>query len=140
MKTLQEKEKMLVTSIFSFSHHVFYPYQIKFQFFKYIYFVMYENAFNLDQSKIWSFGKEHKTYTKAKNILKKQVSLKHHHQEQKLLMIVSLSSWYRHILKALWQGDKLLVKSNLSFCHQCLHTVLSFILWMYSPGNPPLFS
>ena len=31
-----EKKKMLVTSIFSFSHNVFYPYQIKFKFFSHI--------------------------------------------------------------------------------------------------------
>ena len=34
-----EKEKMLVASIFSFSHNVFYPFQTKFQFFILIYFV-----------------------------------------------------------------------------------------------------
>ena len=28
---LREKEKILVTSIFSFSHNVFYPFQSKFQ-------------------------------------------------------------------------------------------------------------
>ena len=41
-KTWWEKEKMLVTSIFSFSHHVFYPSQNKFQFFSHIYFVIGE--------------------------------------------------------------------------------------------------
>ena len=40
LKTLWEKEKMLVTSIFSFSHIVFYPSQIKFPFFGHIYFVV----------------------------------------------------------------------------------------------------
>ena len=40
LKTLWEKEKMLVTSIFSFSHNVFYPSLNKFQFFSYIYFVV----------------------------------------------------------------------------------------------------
>ena len=40
LKTLWEKEKMLVTSIFSFTHNVFYPSQNKFQFFIYIYFVI----------------------------------------------------------------------------------------------------
>ena len=40
LKTLWEKEKMLVTSIFSFSHYVFYPSQNKVQFFKSIYFVV----------------------------------------------------------------------------------------------------
>ena len=40
MKTLWEKEKMLVTSIFSFSQNVFYPSQNKFQYFYNIYFVV----------------------------------------------------------------------------------------------------
>ena len=35
-----EKEKMLVTSIFSFSHNVFYPLQSNFLFFRHIYFVV----------------------------------------------------------------------------------------------------
>ena len=40
LKTLWEKEKMLVTSIFSFSHNVFYPFQTNFIFFIHIYFVV----------------------------------------------------------------------------------------------------
>ena len=39
-KTLWEKEKMLVTSIFSFSHNVFSLSKIKFQIFSHIYFVV----------------------------------------------------------------------------------------------------
>ena len=38
LKTLWEKEKMLVNSIISFSHNVFYPSQNRFQFFNHIYF------------------------------------------------------------------------------------------------------
>ena len=50
MQMLWEKEKMLLTSIFSFSHNVFYRYpRQKF---------LSANAFNLDQSKILPFGKE----------------------------------------------------------------------------------
>ena len=48
---------MLVTSIFSFSHNVFYPFQNEFHFFSHIFFVVCK-SFNLDQSKILSFGKE----------------------------------------------------------------------------------
>ena len=40
LKTLCEKEKILVTSIFSFSHNVFYPCKDKFQFLSHIYFVI----------------------------------------------------------------------------------------------------
>ena len=56
LKTLWEKEKMLVTSISSLSHNVFYPSQEEFLFLIYLYFVV--NAFNLDQSKNLSFDKE----------------------------------------------------------------------------------
>ena len=47
-----EKEKMLVTSIFSFSHNIFYNSQNKFYFFNL--FFLSANASNLDQSKILS--------------------------------------------------------------------------------------
>ena len=40
LKTLSEKEKMLVTSIFSFTHNIFYPLKNKFQFWSHIYFVV----------------------------------------------------------------------------------------------------
>ena len=40
LKTLWEKEKMLVTSIFSFSHNVFYPSQKEFLYLSYIYCVV----------------------------------------------------------------------------------------------------
>ena len=40
LKTLWEKEKMLVTSIFSFSHNVFYSSQNKFQVFSHIHSVI----------------------------------------------------------------------------------------------------
>ena len=49
-----EKEKMLVTSIFFFSHNVFYHPQHKFQ----LFFFSSANALNLDHSKVLSFGKE----------------------------------------------------------------------------------
>ena len=51
------KREMLVIKIFSFSHNVFYPFKNKFQFFSHL-FLSSANAFNLDQSKISSFGKE----------------------------------------------------------------------------------
>ena len=48
---------MLVTSIFSFSNNVFYPSQNKFQF-SAKFNLSSANAFNLDQSKNLSLGKE----------------------------------------------------------------------------------
>ena len=42
LKTFWEKEKILVSSIFSFSHNVFYSLQTKFQIFIHIYFVVCE--------------------------------------------------------------------------------------------------
>ena len=56
LKTLRVKEKMLVTSIFSFSHNVFYPSQNKFQF-SVTCILSSSTAFNLDQSEML-FGKE----------------------------------------------------------------------------------
>ena len=57
LKTLWEKQKMLVTSIFCFSHNVFYPSQKEFLFWSYIYLVICK-YFQLDQSENLSFGKE----------------------------------------------------------------------------------
>ena len=48
---------MLVTSIFSFSQNVFCPFRDKFQFLSHI-FLLPAKAFDLDRSKILSFGKE----------------------------------------------------------------------------------
>ena len=48
---------MLVTSIFSFSNNVFYPSHFKFHLLVTL-ILLSANAFNLDQSKILSFGKE----------------------------------------------------------------------------------
>ena len=47
---------MLETSIFSISHNVFFPSQIKFQFWV-TFSLSSANAFNLAKSKILSFGK-----------------------------------------------------------------------------------
>ena len=59
LKTLREKEKMLVTSISSFSHNVFNPIKGNFQFFRYVYFCrLSAYAFNLDQSGILFWSKE----------------------------------------------------------------------------------
>ena len=57
MKTLRKKEKMLVTSIFSFSHNVFYRFETDFMF-SVTFIVSSANAFILDLSKILLFGKE----------------------------------------------------------------------------------
>ena len=47
----------MLTSIFSFSHNLFYPSQNKFQF-SATFILLSANAYNLDQSKILSFGRE----------------------------------------------------------------------------------
>ena len=54
-KTLLVKEKMLVTSIFSFSHSIFYSTKERNYHLSNIYRL--QNAFNLVMSKILSFGK-----------------------------------------------------------------------------------
>ena len=48
---------MLVTSIFSFSHNVFYPSQNKFQFFFVTFILLSASAFRLEQSRNLSFGR-----------------------------------------------------------------------------------
>ena len=57
LKTLREKKKMLVTSIFFFSHNVFNSTKDKKKNYS-IFILSSANAFNLDQSKILLFGKE----------------------------------------------------------------------------------
>ena len=58
---------MLKTNIFSYSHNVFNLSQNKSQFFGHIY-LSSANAFNLDKSKILSFGKELKTFTTQQKV------------------------------------------------------------------------
>ena len=58
LKTLWEKEKMLVTSIFSFSHSVFYPVSDRNHHLSYSFFLSSANAFNLVTCKILLFGKQ----------------------------------------------------------------------------------
>ena len=52
-----KKEKMLVTSIFFFSHNVFYPLKTN-SYFSATFILLYANAFNFDQSKNFLLGKE----------------------------------------------------------------------------------
>ena len=59
LKTWWKKEKMLVTSIFSFSHNIFFPFikkKKKINFWVTFIFLS-ANAFTLDKSKILPFGK-----------------------------------------------------------------------------------
>ena len=57
LKTLQEKEKMLVTRIFSLSHNAFHPSQENFHFLGYI-FLSSVNAFDSGHLKYIALGKE----------------------------------------------------------------------------------
>ena len=70
-KTLWEKEKMLVTSIFSFSHNVFYPYRNKLQILV-TFMVKSANAFNLDKANFLGFGKGLRL-VQVKSIYRQQV-------------------------------------------------------------------
>ena len=72
-KPLWEKEKMIVTSIFSFSHHAYYPSQKKKINFSVASIFLSANAFNLHQSEILSIGKE---LTERYDWL----NIKHHHK------------------------------------------------------------
>ena len=57
LKTLWEKEKLLVTSNFSFSHSVFYPFREKFFYFHQILKLSSANSLSLEGSKICLSGK-----------------------------------------------------------------------------------
>ena len=65
---------MLVASIFSFSHNVFYQSQREFQCLSYIYFVFCK-CFNLHQSKNLSFGKGLKNKSQLDYICRLQILL-----------------------------------------------------------------
>ena len=85
LKTLWEKDKLLVTSNLSFSHTVFYPFGKLSDIFVKLKITMYK-YFNPFPDKPW------------------------------FLRVCSAS-----LLKTLWEKDKLLVTSNLSFSHRVVH-------------------
>jgi hypothetical protein len=64
LKTLLEKEKMLITSIFSFSKNVFYPSPVKFQFFSHVYFVLCK-FFQFEQIQNFAVRQRFNTITPA---------------------------------------------------------------------------
>ena len=97
-KTLWEKEKLLVTSNFSFSHHVFLHYMTLIFHFKCTLKISLVICFNLDQSKILS---PHKGLT---------------HSQTNPGFYVSVS-----LLKTLWEKEKLLITSNSSFSHSVFY-------------------
>ena len=102
-KMLCEKEKVLVTSIFSFSHNIFYPFQNQFQHFIHVLFC------GLQMFSIW-------TSLKFCPLVKGW-----EFWSGLVLKILSSSLWnkdcrqWRHVT-ALWQKKKLLIKQFL-FCH-----------------------
>ena len=94
-KTLYEKEKMLVTSIFSFSYNVFNPSPPKNVNFSVIFIFSSASSFKVDQSKNLLFGKELKPIP------------------------TFWRPWETSLLKTLWEKEKLLLTSNFSFFPQC---------------------
>ena len=64
LKTLLEKEKRLITSIFSFSKNVFYPSPVKFQFFSHVYFVLCK-FFQFEQIQNFAVWQRFNTITPA---------------------------------------------------------------------------
>ena len=106
-KTLCEKEKILVTSIFFFSLNVFNPPKSNFNF-SVIFILPSGNAVILDQSKNLSFGKRLNPFP----------------NKPWFLRVCSTS-----ILKTLWGKDELLFTSNFSFSHSVFYPFgeLSFI-------------
>ena len=96
LKTLLEKEKMMVTSIFSFSHFVFYPSQNMFKFFM-EFISSSASALNPPpRLKLW-FSKELSLSQTSPGFYTSLVKVS--------------------LLKTLWEMKKLLVKSIFSFSH-----------------------
>ena len=115
---------MLVTSIFYFSHNVFYPSQNKFQLFSNIYFSS-ASVFNSDLSENLSFGKEFISFylflvlfifvqvgfemgVTYKSFLSSSSTLS---QTSPCFYVSAVQIF----LKTLWEKEKLLVTSNFSF-------------------------
>ena len=97
LKTLCEIDKMLVTSIFSFSHNFFYHSKKKNIFISYVMFILSTvSALSLDKSKIWLCGDPFPN-------------------NPWFLRVCSIG-----LLKTLWEKGKLLVTSNFSFSHSFL--------------------
>ena len=65
-KALWEKKKVLLTSIFSFSHYVFNPMNDKNHHILSHFILLSASALNLDQPRILSFGKEAKVLSSGK--------------------------------------------------------------------------
>ena len=109
LKTLWEKKKMLVTSIFFFSHNVLYP--VKYRNFHFI------SIYHLQMLWIWSslqnchFGRVSPFLICQFYALQIQQQIKIGYQKYEK-MGKQLSDW----VKMLWK-KKLIVKSNFSFSH-----------------------
>ena len=107
-----KKEKMLVT------HSIFYPFQTRFQFF----ILSSANTFNLDQSKILSFGKELSLFKQFVLFLKSFLycfvdwTFNPFPNKPWFLCVCSTS-----LLKTLREKEKLLITSNFFFSHSVFY-------------------
>ena len=112
---------MLVTSIFSFSHNVFFPSLYKFQ--VSINFILSSvNAFNLGRSRILSFGEELNIIQSINLSISQSVN---HHAKCALNPFPN-KPWFLRVfpvslLKTLREKEKLLVTSNFSFSHSVFY-------------------
>ena len=114
LETLWAKEKMLVTSILSFSPNVYHP-------------MWSENVFNLDKSDIMSFAEELKLYSCGEGLIIVTItrSLIHHFEtvRNSKMMQTTTEMWLlkdfkiQIALKTLWKKVKLLILSNFTFFH-----------------------
>ena len=106
---------MLVTSIFSVSHNVFYSICDKVQFLRYIYFVI---------CKCFQFGAVQNFV-----VYLRVIPLFHREWFKYLYALVNPfpnKPWFVRVcstspLKTLWEKEKLLVMSNFSFCHSVFY-------------------
>ena len=117
---------MLVTSIFSFSHNVFYPSQNKFQFFSHIEFVVCKSfRFGLDFKFVFWHVELKWVYILSKTLVLGEFELVTAGILDILTLVPNkpwiLRVWRRSFLKTLLEKEKLLLTSNFSFSHSVLY-------------------
>ena len=100
---------MLVTSIFSFFHNVFYLYKNKSEHFSNVYFVIFK-CFEFGRVQNFAIGKRVKELTRIL-LLRRQ-----------LLTLSKTSPCFSRVcstslLKTLWEKEKMLLTINFSFSH-----------------------
>ena len=112
LKTLREKEKLLVTSNFSSSHSVFLPVWKTFYHFHYIWNCRLQtlSIWTIRNNVVWERVKDQNKLTR--------ISINPFPNKPWFLCVCSTS-----LLKTLWEKEKLLVTSIFSFSHRVFYVL-----------------